>query len=319
MHNLQFRPFSFSDADYEAVIAVRNAALPDYIETVEDWHHWDQTRPAHCVFERWVAEREGQIVAYGSFSHMSGMFHPQKFYLDVFTHPAHQSCGIAGQLYEHLLGRLAPYNPILLRAEAREDHRAAIHLLQKHGYTEEMRFWESRLAVAPFDPSPWEGHTAKVLAQGITIITLRDLMDRGGDYRTPLYEAITEMARDVPSPDPYTPPGFEQWAKTHLGHPNLLPEGYFIALHEGRIAGVSQLWLGAEPDVLYTGLTATRRDYRRKGIALALKLRAVAFAQQRGAREIRTGNETRNRPMLSINEALGFVKQPVWVSYARQL
>jgi GNAT superfamily N-acetyltransferase len=128
------------------------------------------------------------------------------------------------------------------------------------------------------------------------------------------------MARDVPRPDEFTPLPFEHWAKIHFGDQNLLPEGYFIARQGGAIAGVSQLWLhSGHADVLNTGLTATRRDYRRLGIALALKLRAIEFARQRGAREIRTGNESNNRPMLSINEALGFVKQPAWVNFVKSI
>ena len=39
----------------------------------------------------------------------------------------------------------------------------------------------------------------------------------------------------------------------------------------------------------------------------------VAFARARGYREIPTRNNTRNRPMLRINEAMGFAKQPAWV------
>jgi GNAT superfamily N-acetyltransferase len=319
MQNLSFRPFAFTDADYEAVVALRNEAMPDYRDTVEDWRHWDETRPAHCKFERWVAEAGGAMVAQGGFYQSQGMYHPQKFFVDMYVRPEAQGQGIGQRFYAHLVARLAPHNPIALRTEAREDFAPANHILVKHGYVEEMKFWESRLAVAPFDAGPYAGHEAKVRARGMEIVTLRELMDKGDDYKFPLYEAVTEMLRDVPMPDAYTPVPFEEWVKGALENHNLLPEGYFIAMHQGNIAGVSQLWLGAEPDVLYTGLTGTRRDYRRMGIALALKLRAIAFAKQRGAREIRTGNETRNRAMLSINEALGFVKQPVWVSYVKNL
>jgi GNAT superfamily N-acetyltransferase len=318
MLNLSFRPFERSDADYAAVVAVRNAALPDYRDSVDDWRHWDDARPDFCKWERWVAERDGQVIASGGFYHVSGMFHPQKFWIDAFVHPDHQGQGVGQALYARLIERLAPFNPIALRSEAREDHAAASHLFRKHGYVEEMKFWESRLDVAGFDPARFAGAEERARANGVQIITLRDLMRQPG-YERPWYEAMVEMGRDVPRPDEFTPVPFEDWLKGVLENHGLLPEGYFIATHQGQIAGVSQLWRGAEPDVLYTGLTATRRDYRRLGIALALKLRAIAFAREQGAREIRTGNETRNRAMLNINEALGFVKQPVWISFLKQL
>ena len=319
MQNLTFRPFTYTDDDYKAILAIHNAALPDYPEELEEWRHWEQNRPAYCKAQRWVAELDGAMVAFGGFEQFPNMFHPQKFYVNVCVHPAHQLKGIGQRLYTHVIEQLAPLNPIVLRCEVREDFAAANHIIRKHGFVEEMKFWESRLNLTTFDPSPWAGHIEKVLAKGIEIVTLRELMERGGEFERPLYEAMMEMARDVPRPDEYTPVSFEEWRKFNLESPNALPDGYFLAMHEGNFAGVSNLWKAPEEDVLHVGLTATRRPYRRMGIALALKLKAIEYARQRGIRELRTGNETRNRPMLSINEALGFVKQPVWVAYMKAL
>ncbi len=70
---------------------------------------------------------------------------------------------------------------------------------------------------------------------------------------------------------------------------------------------------------MYTGFTGVLREYRGRGIAWALKLRALTWAKERGYREVRTWNSTRNAPMLGINVALGFAKQPVWITFAKDL
>ena len=120
--------------------------------------------------------------------------------------------------------------------------------------------------------------------------------------------------------DPLTKPTFEHWQKTVLENPNLLPDAWFIALDGDRYVGESTLLKSrADPNVLYTGATGILREYRRRGIALALKLRAIRYAKSVSCPQIRTWNETNNRAMLSINEALGFVKQPAWISFAKTL
>ena len=51
---------------------------------------------------------------------------------------------------------------------------------------------------------------------------------------------------------------------------------------------------------------------------MALKLRTIGYARNAGYREIRTWNST-NRPMLAINEALGFARQPAWITFGKDL
>ena len=63
-------------------------------------------------------------------------------------------------------------------------------------------------------------------------------------------------------------------------------------------------------DGLYQGLTGVKRGFRRKGIALALKLRAIAYAKEIGKRVIVTNNDVSNQSMLALNQRLGYVRQP---------
>jgi len=309
----------FTPDDYPAVVAVHNAAEPDYPETVQEWIHWEGSRAAYCLCERYVAERDGEVVAFGHIHQWQSMYHPRKFHLDVKVAPAAQGQGLGGRLYELLLGRLAAHDALLARVEIREDREAGMGFARRRGFVEEMRTWESRLDVAAFNPAPFAGHEERVLASGAEIITLRELMERDPDHRRKLYNAIMAMQADVPRPDPYTSPPLDAWCEQIFADKNLYPEAYFIAMRDGEVAAVSQLWRSSLPGVLQTGLTGTVRRHRRLGLALALKLRAIAFAKAHGVRELRTGNASTNRAMLSINEALGFVKQPAWVALALSL
>ncbi|HVC33576.1 MAG TPA: GNAT family N-acetyltransferase [Chloroflexota bacterium] len=306
----------FTTDDYPAVVAVHNAVYPDYPDTEAETRFYDEHRDQKCHFERWVAERDDAVVAVGQFGQAAGWYHPQKFWMELAVHPDHQGRGVGSALYDHILAALRPLDPLVIRAGTREDKDHSVQFLANRGFHEDMRSWESRLDVAAFDPSPYAGVGESARAQGIEIKTLRELAaDPNRDAK--LYEQDWELEQDVPHPEPLTRIDVAFWEEHTLRNPNLLPDGYFVAVDGDAYVGVSTLWTSQGNDDLYTGLTGVKRTHRRRGIALALKLRAIAFARTLGRPAIRTWNDSNNRAMLSINERLGFVKQPAWIDYAK--
>ncbi len=308
----------FTERDYPAYVAVVNATFPDYATSVEALRFGDSNRDPRCRQERFIAAVGGTIVGVGSYDQWAGMYHPRKFAIDVTIRPEWQGLGAA--LYERVMVALEPFAPLAVRSQGRADLERGIRFLQARGFVEGMRSWESRLAVADFDPIPFAGAEERVAAGGIAIRTILELAgDPARDRK--LYELDQELFADVPSPEPHTRIPFEQFAARRLGDPDMIPEAYYIAIDAatGEYAGMGQLWHSSASADLYNGLTAVRRAYRRRGIALALKLRGIAYAQTIGAPTIKTWNETNNQGMLAINEALGFVKQPVWIDFVKTL
>lgn len=60
-------------------------------------------------------------------------------------------------------------------------------------------------------------------------------------------------------------------------------------------------------------------DWRRLGLATALKLQNLHWAAENGHRQVRTWNSTENTGMLAINMALGFEKQPAWINLKKDV
>lgn len=315
------RPFlrPFTPDDYPAIVAVENAIYPDYPGTVDEWRFGDENRDPKCQWQRWVAEADGAIVAFGGYSQSSHLYHRRKFFVGFSVHPDCQGQGIGRLLYDGVMDALAPFDPLLVRTDAREDRQRSIRFLAERGFIEEMREWESRLDVGTFNFAPFAGAEERVRESGIAIKTLREL-EADPDRDRKLYDLDWELSQDVPHPDTLTRPDFAHFLRAHLGSPNLVPDAYFVAVNEaGDYVGMSNLWASKASDNLDTGLTGVKRDYRRRGIALALKLRAVAYARERGCPMIKTWNEQNNRGMLGINARLGFARQPAWISFAKVL
>jgi GNAT superfamily N-acetyltransferase len=317
---LRIRDFTRSEADYAAALAIDNACFPEYPGTVEEMKHGDASRSAKIKHRRLVAERDGVMLGVGNYGQFEGMYHPRKFSLGIFVHPDHQGSGVGRALYGALLQALAPFEPISLRANVREDQARTLRFLGDRGFDEDMRSWESRLDVPSFDPAPFAGAMERARQAGITFATMAELQARDPGHRQRLYELDIAAGMDEPHPEPITPVARESYDNWVFEAPNYLPEGNFIAIDGDRYVGMSTLRTSlADPSELYVGFTGVLREYRGKGIAMALKLLAIDYARQRGVKTIKTWNASINRPMLRINEALGFTKQPAWVSFVKKL
>jgi GNAT superfamily N-acetyltransferase len=308
----------FTPADYPAFATVHNMIYYEYPDTAEEFRFNDERRDAKCKHRRWVAEREGEIVAAAEYDQSASHYHPRKFSLGVLVHPEQQGQGIGTALFDTACAALEAFEPVALKAFTREDMERSVRFLARRGFQERLRDWESRLDVAAFDPSPYDGAVEKVLAQGIAIRTFAELAaDPERDLK--LWELHWLVEQDMPSAEAPTRTTLEHFRSRWLEDPNFLAEACFIATDGAEYVGLSDLVTRQGTTDLYTGTTGVVREYRRRGIALALKLRAIAWARERGYPLIKTWNNSGNRAMLSINERLGFVKQPAWVQYEKVL
>ena len=312
----------FGPSDYEAAIAVNRAAYPDYTEGLVEWRHWDETWEADKYFKtRLVAEDGGTVVGWAQLNHSPWAFVADKYRIDVTVLPDFRRRGHGSALHDQLGDVARARGARALQASAKESHADGIAFLARRGYHERKRDWESRLFVRGFDFARFAGADERVEKQGIRISTLAAERASDPDALRKAYELDTDCSRDVPSVDPHTDRPYEEWLKHAIEAPNALPDAWFIAIdRDGRYLGLSDLFSSLDdPTFLWQGLTGVRRDARGRGIAMALKLRTVRYALDRGVEHIKTWNDVNNRPMLAINVAMGFERQPAWITVEKDL
>ena len=315
------RPFDYSDQSYTAIVAIQNQIYPDQPETVAWWQHRDRIRNPDYFYQAFLVEGDGQLVAYAHVMETPWSYRPGKYAFGVTVQPDYERRGIGTMAYDHLMALLMtrPLPPTLLITSMREDKTQAMRFLTKRGFQQVMRSPISLLELATFDGSRFAHVPGKVQATGITIYSMKELAQFDPEHREKIYELDWQCTLDEPLPDAPTKPPFDEYTKFFFDSPNFIPEACFIAVDGSEYVGMSNLFYNpALPTEINTGFTAVLRTHRRRGIATALKLRAIAYAQQQGYAAIRTGNEE-NNPMLAINLMLGFVPQPAWLDFQKVL
>jgi mycothiol synthase len=118
-------------------------------------------------------------------------------------------------------------------------------------------------------------------------------------YQTVGVQAFQDMATIAPLDI-----SLEQWERDWITD----PDAVFVALADGEVIGCAGLLPDTDdPGRAEHALTVVRRDWRRRGVASALKRTSLAWAAAHGLREVYTWTQRGNQDMRALNTHLGFV------------
>ncbi len=286
------------DADAAARLGL--AVNPHRIETGEMVWGRANKPPPRALRRDWVAESGREVVghAYAGLEWSAPTPGKSRFWIGV--HPEQRGRGVGAELYRIVEAHLRSAGARRLRTWVDGDPAGERFVRQ--------RAFELTGAdrVSDVDPRAVDvSRLPELEARDFRLVSLAETLDK--------VEALFERCRagEIDLPD-----DLAEWKWDDLDHPNLSHEGSFVVLDGEQPVSLGFLTVDLERRIAYNQLTATLPGYRRRGLALLVKLATTRWAAANGIERVLTENDRENTGMLALNDSLGYrplYDQGIWV------
>lgn len=301
---VEFR--SATDSDFDAIAGVLTVCWPHQSRGASELRSDAASLEPHLVPRFWVAEVEGRVVGTAEAYRDIGSYDPLRWTIEVSVLPDHRGRTAGSSLYELAKTFVESVPHALVSARVHERDLASIRFAEKRGFGEVKRDFVSELDLVAAEVMPFE-------VEGITIVPA-DVID-SDSFRIAFHGLFEEIRRDVPRTAPPSPLSLAFFTTHVIGDPSYLMSATHIAMEGPELVGFSGAFRSSDPGVIDQWLTGVRRRWRGRGIGRALKIAGIRWAKAHGYLRVRTDNDSRNAPMLTINASLGFVRRAgiIWM------
>ncbi|MHA6482025.1 N-acetyltransferase family protein [Paenibacillus sp. strain BS8-2] len=272
----------------------------------ETGHTWRDDNGLLAGYDRtrYVAVTEhGELIGY-VWSWRAPWTEPGYLCNTLVVKQTYREQGVGEALLRHAYAWATELGASSLITEVWDDHPEALHfalrrgfMVERHSYQSVLRLNQVPAHIHAMDPQ------ALLTSNGLRLLTLAD--EPGEESKHKLFELAAATMIDIPSflgdiPD------FDQWKKWYLEVDGHKPELTWIAADGARFVGMTNVLHIEATNGLYHEYTGVDREYRSKGVALALKLQSIRAGIEIGGDYIRTDNDSMNAPILAINRKLGY-------------
>jgi GNAT superfamily N-acetyltransferase len=226
-------------------------------------------------------------------------------YAMVRVLPEHRGRGAGQTIYEALSAHARAVGRDSMWGRIREDDESSRRFAANRHFREAGLEYEVVLDTSEADISG-------APPEGIELVSLAERPE----LAAAVHQVDAEVGADVPRPegDDFEPEPFARWHELYLEGPGAVPEAMIAALDGDEVVGFTGLRRrGAISPIAENLLTAVRRPWRRRGIAVALKREQIARARAAGIEHIYTSNDETNAGMRGVNARLGYRPAPTQI------
>ena len=219
-------------------------------------------------------------------------------------------------LYLEALTRAAALGFRSLLSVVRQDHRPQVEFLGAAGFRNAYQSWGAHLELKTFDFAPYRALEEKHYLAGTEV---RHFFPDSPDAP---WEALHALYAEGLQDTPRNPTTTHDSASPEYFRNEVAAGQVFAALQRGELLSYTALGLnaaGLNAASVDSEHTATRRASQGRGLATLVKATALAWARQAGYPLASTGGNVANLPMLRVNQRLGYLPEPMWLTWVRDM
>lgn len=318
MKEPRLRPATLDDAALASDLMT--AAYPSIpADPIITRYRWEHPRKG-WTFGRFIASVDDQPVAFIDWWQSPVEQDPERHCaIGVSLDRAHSDVELLTYLWQWATDQVQASGSRRLEAYCGEDEPVVLEALGRVGYQRDRfeKVWELDL-VANGARLVDEARQARgKTAQDGYVLTTVAAWQFPGKFKG-LHDLDTITRQDVPTTFPILPETFENFME-RASAPDRPHDRFWVALRGDEPVALSYLRFPPVRGRVWTGYTCCHPDHRGRGLARAVKLQTLAQAVELGVPAVYTDNDSENAPMLHINERLGYVAKPGFVSLLKRV
>ncbi|RSD28704.1 GNAT family N-acetyltransferase [Mesobacillus subterraneus] len=286
--------------NFSRVVLKKNTELPDS----DALNRLEKKATGDTILSHWgVVTPNGDLVGFGEFATgaWDPVLKPGTAQVTIRVASDWRNRGV-GSLILQEIERFAHKNMVeVLLTGIQDTNDKDLRWAEKQGFMKTWHTFESRLELT----GCMIGHHSDLKPRGIRFTTLADY-PQTNDYYKRFWDFWWELVSDVPGMEGKPQPDLEYMLNLTKDFDK---QGFILAVEDDRWVALSIVIKESE-EACYNSMTGVSRDYRGRGLAQAIKRKAIEYALQKNIKYIRTHNDSRNASMLAVNKKLGYQQEP---------